>query len=94
MSEIIELRSNFVTDTDDLTNAAWAEDDSVYVTTDKMIATNKSADGITEIGTAGVIGTVLEVPDLDNLPDRMVIKLTTDDDLHDALKNLLQSHDL
>jgi len=95
MSAIIEIRDNFVIDTDDLTGNAWTKDDSAYLTIDKMRVTNKSGDGITEIGASGVIGKVIEVPDLDNLPSRMVLDITdAGDDLQSAVKRLLQSRDL
>jgi len=62
--------------TSDLTGSAYTVGDALYLETDTLKLTNKAANGIADIGAAGVIGTVLEAPDLDTAGDRMVLRVT------------------
>lgn len=94
MSSLIQINSRYVTDTSELSGSVWTVGDSVYLTTETMEATNNVANGISDIGTAGVIGEVTEAPDLTETADRMVVQLTADEDLWDGIKNCLRSRDL
>lgn len=77
-----------------LTSSKYTLGDAIYITTAEMKATNKSADGISSIGSTGVIGNVREAPDLTNTASRLVIELTASDALNASLKILLQATEL
>lgn len=96
MSYLIQTDQNhYIRAGADLVGGDYTLGESLYLTTDTMKVTNNVADALTNLGdSGGVIGTLQEKPDINSSQDRMVIRLSEDEDLLAPIMRVLQARAL